>query len=654
MNNQDVVTLQNILLLFNVAISFAIAFSLLLKQWAKPGSIPLTMASIAIAIWSITQLVQRNSPVLINAPELISVLIFTCLIVAVSMQLVAGMLIGHPRHWYRRLLLLIMVFFISYLLLAFAGSGIVSYAQFVITILPVLSVSNIALAFCITKHALFIPKIDRESVVEAMLDGWMVLDENSKIVDLNKTAEEILGSKKEDAIGKPIEAYQIDIPSSSNFTHSPRDMEMKRSFRTREEIKYFNIRLSPIQNENRKLFTLITWRDITNRRKVEDLRQKARDEMFVLLNAISSEASQSFLMEEFLSGVIYQIIFPFRSQAAIIYLGDNNDAGTANQVYHPASVFGLSEDGIEPISLSSESYNLLNQVFMEGEPYFVENPIGDTRLPSALQTDTFKSILILPLIIRNGSDAQNMGILILARKDLPPYSHDEIARLGTLADHIANLVDNERRRKLAIAFSERQRLMRDLHDSVSQKLYGLVTLTEAAQAAMEAGQNADPGDVLIRIGDNARQAVKEMRLFLYQMQPVEIEKEGLISVLHHRLSAVEGRADIKAGLIADETIKLPPEKEIALFYIAQEALNNILRHARAKKISVTLKQARKNLILKIEDDGIGFDVKNVDRTGLGLANMKDRSEKIDGKLKIESTPGVGTTVVVTLPKPVIK
>jgi signal transduction histidine kinase len=160
----------------------------------------------------------------------------------------------------------------------------------------------------------------------------------------------------------------------------------------------------------------------------------------------------------------------------------------------------------------------------------------------------------------------------------------------------------------------------------------------------------DTVSVLAKIGDHARQAVKEMRLFLYQMQPVELEKEGLISVLHHRLSAVEGRADMKARLLADENISLSMEKEVALYYIAQEALNNVLKHARAQNVLVTLKQGRKNVILEIKDDGRGFDPRSVDRAGLGLANMSERAAKIKARLKLQSKPEEGTKVVVTVTK----
>ncbi len=240
--------------------------------------------------------------------------------------------------------------------------------------------------------------------------------------------------------------------------------------------------------------------------------------------------------------------------------------------------------------------------------------------------------------------------MFLGRREKPFFSQDEMVRLTIISDQIAILIDSDRRRKLAITLSERERILRDLHNSVSQKLYGLVTLTEAAQAALEAGTQINPSQILARIGDNARQAVKEMRLFLYQMQPIDLEKEGLITVLHHRLAAVEGRADIKARLLSDENICLSKDKEIALYYIAQEALNNVLRHAHANSVLVTIKQGKRNVILRIQDDGAGFDPRTVERGGMGLRNMKERALQINGKLNLLSKPGQGTKIVITVGK----
>ena len=486
----------------------------------------------------------------------------------------------------------------------------------------------------------------REAVVEDMDDGWMVVNSQRVIVDMNPAAERMIGIPREKAYGQPIHTILGD---AANTSEGIQELEMKRSFKSQEGWRYLNIRMSALLDaEKRNFGQLIVWRDITERRLAEDARQRARDEMFVLLNAISSEASQAMNLEEFLSESTYQIIYPFRSQVVGIFLTDEKKQETGEQKFFLTSHFGLPAEAVDSMPYLSTSSAVFGAALKNREPLLIEDPSQNLQLPAALRETGSVCLLVLPLMTQTGDENRVLGCICLGRKERPAYSQDEMVRLSTISDHVANLIDSDRRRKLAIALSERQRLMRDLHDSVSQKLYGLVALTEAAQAGLEAGTAVDPTQVLSRIGENARQAVKEMRLFLYQMQPVDLEKDGLISALHHRLAAVEGRADMKARLLADENISLSTDKEIALYFIAQEALNNILRHARAKNVLVTLKQGRKNVILEIQDDGRGFDPKKVDRSGLGLANMSERAAKIKGKLKIVSKPEQGTKVVVTV------
>jgi signal transduction histidine kinase len=171
---------------------------------------------------------------------------------------------------------------------------------------------------------------------------------------------------------------------------------------------------------------------------------------------------------------------------------------------------------------------------------------------------------------------------------------------------------------------ERQRLVRDLHDSVTQKLYGLVTLTEVGQAGLDTGSetklDVTSAQIISRIGEYARQVLKEMRLLLFELQLVNLERDGLVSILIHRFAAVEGRADAKARLLADKNISLSLEKEVALYFIAQEALNNVLKQASAKSLTIRLKQ-KKNVILEIEDDGCRISPQVVDQSGMGLRNM---------------------------------
>ncbi len=490
--------------------------------------------------------------------------------------------------------------------------------------------------------------ITRDFVVEGMDDGWMVVDSHSRVLDLNSSAEEMIGLSHEKIYGKPVDQILTDWPSILNSSPGNKEIEMRRSVKSHKDWRYLNIRISKLTDQNNANFGhLILWRDITGRKIADDARQRARDELFVLLNAVSSAASRSMNLEDFLSEASYQIVYSFQSQAVAIFLTEENNGNQTKLALK--SHFGLSPDHIkemkqDTIALSIYDWLMENE---ENHPLIINNFNESMDVPVGLRKFGFDCVVLIPLIIYTQHENTVIGCLCLGRHENISYSQDEVIRLTTISNQIATLIDNNRRRQFAIALSERQRLLRDLHDSVSQKLYGLVALTEAAQAGIEAGSEISPLQVLTRIGENARQAVKEMRLFLYEMQPVDL-KDGLVSTLHHRLVAVEGRADIKARLLADEDIQLTKDKEIALYYIAQEALNNILRHAHAKTVSITLKQTRLNVILKIIDDGRGFDIKKIDQGGLGLPNMKERALQVNGKFKIISAPGEGTKITIVV------
>ena len=496
--------------------------------------------------------------------------------------------------------------------------------------------------------------LTRDFVVEGMDDGWMVVDHQDKVIDVNLSAEKMIGMSREKIYGLPVDQILSEWPkvlqTSEGVKESDgvKEMEMRRTSKAKNERQYLNLRISQLINKNKSQFGhLIVWRDITGRKLADAVHQKARDELFVLLNAISSLASRSMNLEDFLSESSYQIVYSFQSQAVAVFLTEEKD-GT-KQKLSLKSYFGFSPEGIASLNNKIFTTNIYDWLMAneENRPLVLDRQHNSTNIPFNPTTIGFNYVTLIPLIIYNQHENSVLGCLCLGRNEDTIYSQDEVIRLTTIANQIATLIDSNRRRQFAIALGERQRLLRDLHDSVSQKLYGLVALTEAAQAGIEAGSVIAPLEVLTRIGENARQAVKEMRLFLYEMQPIDLQ-EGLVSSLQHRLAAVEGRADIRARMISDENIQLDKDNEIALYYIAQEALNNILRHAHAKNVSANLKQTRQNVILEITDDGDGFDIKKLDNSGLGLRTMKERTEQANGKFKITSKVGEGTKIVVSV------
>src|SRR5258706_3504512 len=525
--------------------------------------------------------------------------------------------------------------------------------QTVLLSFAIIAALAIGLALFYKKRSTRYGSVTRDAVVEGMDDGWMVVNNQNMIVDLNRATEEMIGLPREKIYGQPINTILTDWSNIFNTPESIKELDMRRSVKSQNDWRYLNIRISKlIDNENVNFGHLIVWRDITKRKMVDDARQQARDELFVLLNAISSAASHSMNLEEFLSESIYQIIYSFRSQAVAVYLLDENKTEDGQNRLALQAPCGIPPEDMKSITDRAITSTIAKwlQDNHENQSLVLEDmTVDDLQIYPIIQKMGFLRIAMIPLVVVSHNKSDVLGCLCLARSEDIPFAQDEIIRLKTISNQIAALIDSDRRRQFAIAISERQRLMRDLHDSVSQKLYGLLALTEAAQAALEAGSEIIPAQVLTRIGENARQAVREMRLFLYEMQPVDLE-EGLVSVLHHRLAAVEGRADIKARLLVDENITLPKDKEIALYFISQEALNNILRHAHATNVSITMKQTRQNVILEVNDDGLGFDMKSIDQGGLGLRTMRDRTIKMDGKFKITSKPGNGTQISVTIPR----
>jgi signal transduction histidine kinase len=192
---------------------------------------------------------------------------------------------------------------------------------------------------------------------------------------------------------------------------------------------------------------------------------------------------------------------------------------------------------------------------------------------------------------------------------------------------------------------ERERLARELHDSVTQSLYSVTLLSEAGRQLAEAGDLVRIGGYLERLGEISQQALREMRLLVYELRPLVLRREGLAGALQQRLDAVEKRAGVDARLLVEGEGELPSPVEEALYRIAQEALNNALKHASANNVTVYVRSRDGLVELEVVDDGVGFDLSAVEeRGGLGLTSMRERAEKIGGKLDIISAPGKGTRV----------
>jgi len=196
---------------------------------------------------------------------------------------------------------------------------------------------------------------------------------------------------------------------------------------------------------------------------------------------------------------------------------------------------------------------------------------------------------------------------------------------------------------------ERQRLARELHDAVTQSVYSATLLAATGQRAVSAGDWQQAKNFLSRLQTITNQALKELRLLVFELRPSALQNAGLVEALQNRLDAVEQRAGIRVQFLVENDLNLSEEQETALYRIAIEALNNALKHANAATVSVRLTRQNDDVMLTIHDDGQGFDPLDVDEQGgVGLMSMRERANQFGGQIFIESEPGEGTIVIIRL------
>jgi PAS domain S-box-containing protein len=261
-----------------------------------------------------------------------------------------------------------------------------------------------------------------------------------------------------------------------------------------------------------------------------------------------------------------------------------------------------------------------------------------------------RSWMGVPLIARD----RVIGNLALEHGQAGFYDahHGEVVL--ALANQVAVALENARLFTEAqgkAVLEERQRLARDLHDAVTQSLYSLTLLAEAGRRSIQVDV-PQAASYLNDMGEIAQQSLKEMRLLVYQLRPLALTHEGVIGALQARLDSVEKRAGVEARFLIEGSLgDLSPALEEGLFRIAQEALNNALKHAAARSVVVRLRGNDECVTLEVVDDGRGSTLLASEvQGGLGLTSMRERVAQLSGTLTIESTPGQGTRVAVLVPR----
>ena len=282
------------------------------------------------------------------------------------------------------------------------------------------------------------------------------------------------------------------------------------------------------------------------------------------------------------------------------------------------------------------------------QPVVVENAETDRRaIRQVVDPERIKSFVDVPIAIAG----QIYGIVDLAYTSSRHFSPDDLRTFVAFAQRAGVAIENARlyeRSQRAASLEERQRLARELHDSVSQALYGIAlgARTARTQLDRDPAQASEPLDYVLSL---AEAGLAELRSLIFELRPESLEAEGLVAAFTKQFEAVRARHGIEviAHLGIEPAINVAMKE--ALYRIGQEAMNNTVKHARASSVEVTLASDAAHVVLEIRDDGVGFDPGGDFPGHMGLQSMAERASGLGATLDVESSPGHGTVVRVRLP-----
>ena len=306
---------------------------------------------------------------------------------------------------------------------------------------------------------------------------------------------------------------------------------------------------------------------------------------------------------------------------------------------HPEEVVGLSfdpaENGLTRRLLEDKRPVVLADV--RKEPGYISDAGDPTR-----------AWIGVPLIVRD----EVIGALALDKKE-PGFYNEEFGRtIMAFANQAAIAIENaqlyDRAREQDI-LKERNRLARELHDSLSQALFSMVLNAEAALLFFENDHDKARNQIKL-LHETANAALKEMRSLIFELRPANLEQEGLASVLRKHAKIVAERYGFKVNVEIQGQGRLPLQIEKALYRVAQEALNNVVKHARATQVKILLSSQENQVSLTVEDNGVGIGQGGRKPNTLGLTSMRERVDQLNGTFEIgPSASGEGTRVRVTVP-----
>jgi signal transduction histidine kinase len=399
---------------------------------------------------------------------------------------------------------------------------------------------------------------------------------------------------------------------------------------------------------------------LLSRRDLERKQRERRSAIYKLVSAMSATLNYQRVLETALDLSASALARPDGAEEAIVsavllYRHNGNEAhelrvATARR-FTPADA---------RLSLPGTS-GLIGRTIDEGEPRFSKGILSDPELSRVAALQNCQAAYCLPL----RHNLNTYGALLFGHPDPEFFSAERREVLDIIGNQAVIAMQNaqlyhdlelEKERMLEIQEEARKKLARDLHDGPTQTVAALAMRANFARRLIERDVNA-AADELYKMEDLARRATQEIRHMLFTLRPLVLETQGLVPALVSMTEKMRETYGQNVTISADPEVvsRLEAGKQGVIFYIVEEAVSNARKHARAGNIWVRLKDSGDGLVIvEVEDNGVGFNLGQVDssyekRGSLGLVNMRERTELVNGVLQIESAEGRGTRIRVLIP-----
>jgi signal transduction histidine kinase len=306
----------------------------------------------------------------------------------------------------------------------------------------------------------------------------------------------------------------------------------------------------------------------------------------------------------------------------------------------------------------------LGQALTMAEAVVVDNPSTDPELCQLITMHSCKQAIVVPL--RAGFE--NYGAVVFASDRANIYTEDQRARLVAVCNQAIVALQNaqlyqslieEKERIVTVEEQERKKLSRDLHDGPTQSIAAIAMRVNYVRMLLDKTQNiSQTMDELEKIEELARRTTKEIRHMLFTLRPLILESQGLRAAMEQYLTKLSetDAASYHLDAVPDVDQVLEQNAQGVVFYILEEAIGNTRKHAKANNVWVRLRVHEDKFIAEVQDDGKGFNVEGVqsrydERGSLGMLNMYERAELVNGQLAIASAPDKGTRITLVAPLP---